>query len=53
MFCKGGTYPHKKGSTRKREQMIRGDKHKGKIALVGKNTGEEPERTEQKGEEAS
>ena len=32
--CKGGIYPHKKGSTRKREQMIRGDKHKRKIALV-------------------
>ena len=25
--CKGGTYPHKEGSTRKRERMIRGDKH--------------------------
>ena len=24
--CKGGIYPHKKGSTRKREQMIRGDR---------------------------
>ena len=32
--CKGGTYPHKEGSTRKRERMIRGDKHKRKIALV-------------------
>jgi hypothetical protein len=32
--CKGGIYPHKEGSTRKREQMIRGDKHKRKIALV-------------------
>ena len=32
--CKGGTYPHKEGSTRKRERMIRGDKHKMKIALV-------------------
>jgi hypothetical protein len=31
--CKGGIYPHKKGSTRKREEMIRGDKHKRKIAL--------------------
>ena len=34
--CKGGTYPHKEGSTRKRERMIRGDKHKRKIALVHK-----------------
>ena len=32
--CKGGTYPHKKGSTRKRERMRRGNKHKRKIALV-------------------
>ena len=32
--CKGGTYPHKEGSARKRERMIRGDKHKRKIALV-------------------
>ena len=36
--CKGGTYPHTEGSTRKRdslrERMIRGDKHKRKIALV-------------------
>jgi hypothetical protein len=32
--CKGGTYPHKEGITRKRERMIRGDKHKRKIALV-------------------
>ena len=34
--CKGGIYPYhdKKGSTRKREQMIRGDKHKRKIAFL-------------------
>ena len=32
--CKGGTYPQKEGSTRKREWMIHGDKHKRKIALV-------------------
>ena len=32
--CKGGTYPQKEGSTRKRKRMIRGDKHKRKIALV-------------------
>jgi hypothetical protein len=32
--CKGGTYPHKEGSTRKRERMIRGEQHKRKIALV-------------------
>ena len=32
--CKGGTYPHKEGSTRKRELMIRGDKHKRKNSLV-------------------
>ena len=32
--CKGGTYIHKEGSTRKRERMIRGEKHKRKIALV-------------------
>ena len=25
--CKGGIHPHKEGNTRKREQMIRGDKH--------------------------
>ena len=28
------THPHKEGSTRKRKQMIRGDKYKRKIALV-------------------
>ena len=32
--CKGATYPHKEGSTRKRKRMIRGDKHKRKIAFV-------------------
>ena len=32
--CKGGPYPHKEGSTMKRERMVRGDKHKRKIALV-------------------
>jgi hypothetical protein len=32
--CKGGTYPHKEGSTRKRERMICGDTHKRKITLV-------------------
>ena len=32
--CTGGTYAHKEGSTRKCERMIRGDKHKRKIALV-------------------
>ena len=31
---KGGTYPHKEGSTRKRERMTRGSKYKRKIALV-------------------
>ena len=34
--CKGGTYPHKEGSTRRRERLSRGNKHKRKIALVNR-----------------